>query len=626
MASKRIFELIRKEEVVLFAGAGMSRYAGYPSGGELADILYKNLSDDIREDIEPTFNLPKLCEDILLIKGNKSYLIETLKKEFRKKNTPAEAHKILAGIPHFKTIITTNYDTLIESENDRIEVIRTSIDYVNADKNAQMLFKIHSDFTDIENIILTSSDYLNYFSQQSENTVFWNAVKDRLASNNILFVGYSLEDINVQDMIKKIIHQLGDYKKEMYFVAPSLDRVKQGFLQKHNIKHIQSTGEDLIKEIDTDIRHNFLPDLAKGIGKADTALNFAKERQLSIELKKGEKGIDIGHVKSLDSNKAYKIDLKLTLEGEKKDQFFQFLDNKSFDEICLESDVLKELSFIMKDLRILNQDSISKMTLQKRPNFDFNINIEFDDDFEVHDYPFVFTVIKPAEDQSHIKIVVDGFVVMIKLFFDSIEDKNKFNMEIFPPEDIKSVNQGLKFYEILSRIANNIPFKIFKEGKLFFNSAQFPLPFEKNAFNADGLQQYFANLRKIEKYFNIKFSGINLQQAFPERVKLIQAKMNNQTLFYEFEGVSITTVEENEIEVLKNIEGIEKALAMSDKKKTVINLHGQDFDLGYIVDLIFDPVIRNPEDLIDFKNKEIIVGSKTNKIGRRFSEDGTPED
>ena len=48
MASKRIFELIRREEVVLFAGAGMSRYAGFPSGAELADILHKNLSDDIK--------------------------------------------------------------------------------------------------------------------------------------------------------------------------------------------------------------------------------------------------------------------------------------------------------------------------------------------------------------------------------------------------------------------------------------------------------------------------------------------------------------------------------------------------------------------------------------------------
>lgn len=621
MASKRIFELIRREEVVLFAGAGMSRYAGYPSGAELADILHRNLSDDIKCDIEHTWNLPKLCEDILLLKGNKSYLIETLKQEFKKKPKTTETHKLLAGIPHFRTIITTNYDNLIELENDRIEIIRTSVDYASAKKDEQMLFKIHSDFTDIENIILTSSDYLNYFTQQSESTVFWNAVKDRLASNHILFIGYSLDDLNVQDMLKKIILQLGDYKKEMYFVAPSLDRVKQAFLQKHNIKHIQSTGEDLIKEIDEDIRQNFLPDLAKGIGKADTALNFANARNLGIELKKGETGIDIGNVKSLDENSAYHIDLKLKLEGEKKDQFFNFINNKTFDEINLEGEVLQELNFMMKDLRIRNQESISRMTLQKRPAFNCNINIVFEDDFEVDDCPFTLSVIRPEENESHLKIVINGFCLIIKLNFDPINDQNRFNMEVFPPDDIKSTNIGLEFYKILSRVTSNLKFKIFREGKLFFASENFPLPFTKDAFAADSFLNYFTDLKKIEKYFNTKFLNINLQNANKEGVKLLLAKAENKGLEYEFKGVRVSALDANELEVLKSIGNNKHALVMGDKKETSVELHGEEFDLGYIQDLIESPIILNPEVFENFNNEDILVGSKTNKIIRVFSKD-----
>jgi hypothetical protein len=311
MASKGIFELIRKEEVVLFAGAGMSRYAGYPSGADLAKILHDNLPDDIKPDIEFTYNLPKLCDDIFQLKGNKSYLIEVLKKEFNKKPTSTETHKLLAGIPHFRTIITTNYDTLIESENNTIEVIRTSIDLANVNVKDQLLFKIHSDFSDIANIILTSSDYLNYFTKQSENTFFWNAVRDRLSSNHILFIGYSLDDINVQNMINKIIIELGDNKKEMYFVSPSLTRVKQAFLQLNNIIHIQSTGEEIIKEICEDLKLNYFPDLSKGIGTAGTALDFAISKQLNIELSKNENGIEIGNVKSMYSNPKYKYKDKI---------------------------------------------------------------------------------------------------------------------------------------------------------------------------------------------------------------------------------------------------------------------------------------------------------------------------
>ncbi|WP_281631467.1 SIR2 family protein [Flavobacterium luteolum] len=621
MASKRIFELIRKEEVVLFAGAGMSRYAGFPSGGELADILHKNLSDDIKGDVEHTWNLPKLCEDIFLLQGNKSYLIDTLKQEFKKKPKTTETHKLLAGIPHFRTIITTNYDTLIELENDRIEVIRTSIDYASAKKDEQMLFKIHSDFSDIENIILTSSDYLNYFTQQSESTVFWNAVKDRLASNHILFIGYSLDDLNVQDMIKKIISQLGDYKKEMYFVAPSLDRVKQAFLQKHNIKHIQSTGEDLIKEIDEDIRQNFLPDLAKGIGKADTALSFANARHLGIELKKGETGIDIGNVKSLDENSAYHIDLKLKLEGDKKDQFFKFINNKTFDEINLEGEVLQELSFMMKDLRIRNEESISRMTLQKRPAFNCKINIAFEDDFEVDDYPFTLSAISPEVNESHLKIVANGFTLLIKLKFDPINDQNRFNMEVIPPDNIKSTNIGLDFYKILSRITSNLKFKIFREGKLFFASEQFPLPFTKDAFEADAFLDYFSNLKKIEKFFNKKFLDINLQNANKEGVNLLLAKADNKALMYDFKGVRVTAIDANELEVLKCIGNSEQALVFADKKETAVKLHGEEFDLEFIQDIIEEPVILNPEVFENYNNEDIIIGSKTNKIIRRFSKD-----
>ena len=41
---ERLFELISREEVVLFAGAGLSLYAGYPSGNALKNIFYNNLN------------------------------------------------------------------------------------------------------------------------------------------------------------------------------------------------------------------------------------------------------------------------------------------------------------------------------------------------------------------------------------------------------------------------------------------------------------------------------------------------------------------------------------------------------------------------------------------------------
>ena len=115
MSKQRIFELIRKEEAALFVGAGMSLYAGYPSGAKLAEILFNNLTSDLQEQVDFTTNLPKLAEDIYYLKGgNKNYLIENLKNEFQKEPISNETHQLLAKIPQIKTIITTNYDTLFE--------------------------------------------------------------------------------------------------------------------------------------------------------------------------------------------------------------------------------------------------------------------------------------------------------------------------------------------------------------------------------------------------------------------------------------------------------------------------------------------------------------------------------
>ena len=120
MSKERIFELIRKEEAALFVGAGMSLYAGYPSGAKLAEILFNSLTTDLQNQLEFSTNLPKLAEDIYYLKGgNKNYLIETLKNEFQKEPTSIETHQLLAKIPQIKTIITTNYDTLFETTNKK---------------------------------------------------------------------------------------------------------------------------------------------------------------------------------------------------------------------------------------------------------------------------------------------------------------------------------------------------------------------------------------------------------------------------------------------------------------------------------------------------------------------------
>src|SRR5690606_224149 len=96
MAQQRLFELIRAEDVVLFVGAGFSLYAGYPSGANLAKMIFDRLSSTEKMEISFTENLPKLCEDIYHLKGNKNLLIKCLKDVFNRKPRNNEVHQKLS--------------------------------------------------------------------------------------------------------------------------------------------------------------------------------------------------------------------------------------------------------------------------------------------------------------------------------------------------------------------------------------------------------------------------------------------------------------------------------------------------------------------------------------------------
>lgn len=621
MAKDRIFELIRKEEVVLFVGAGMSLYAGYPSGEMLSKILYDNLTNDLKKEVDFDTNLPKLADDIYNLKGgNKNYLFEILKKEFQKEPTSIETHKLLAKIPHFKTIITTNYDTLIESTNKEIEVIRKSKDYPLASFKKQLLFKIHSDLSDTDRIILTNSDYNNYFSNSNEQTIFWNAVRDKLASNHVLFIGYSMDDSNINVILKNIIDELGDSRKEMFFVSPTISKSKLSFLQRNSIGYIKSTGEILINEILEDLKFNYFPNLSKGDGTADTALNFANSNQINVEIGKKGKGLQVTDFKSSNEDKDHKIEVKFELpNNEQAKQIMGSLQGENFEDVHLERKSLKEFNFFLKGIRFKTEEDIQKLIVKKLPFFDFNIDIIFEDGFEIDTYKFKLFAIQPNKNENHLKIELEDFTIIFKLKFNAIEDTTKYNVEIIPNEEIKSTNSGLKFYGILAKIVSNEKFKIYKEGKIFYDY-NLKVKFTEDALDAKLLFCYFQNLKKIEKYFDIRFTKIDLNKAYEKSVENILVYIDNSQLVEQFNGLIIKIEDEVEFENLVKNGKEEKVFMASENEKTIIELYDLTFNLGYQHRIIKDVFIENLEDLESNKTSEIKLKSKTNSIYIEYSD------
>ena len=251
MYKESLFQAISKGEVVLWVGAGLSLYAGLPSGVQLREILYKGLTPLEKEEVGEESDLSHLADEICTLKGNRNYIIQTLKNTFTRDFLSTETHKIISQIPHFRNIITTNYDSLFESVygSGKLNVIFSDNHTPYIDAKKVNLFKIHGDLSNPDSIIITESDYNNFFSKDTEQNTIWSVIKGIIATKSILFIGYGLEDTNIQVIFNKIRNKIGENGKECYFVAPNISTTKSIKLDKAKIHSISLTGEKLFEEL-----------------------------------------------------------------------------------------------------------------------------------------------------------------------------------------------------------------------------------------------------------------------------------------------------------------------------------------------------------------------------------------
>jgi NAD-dependent SIR2 family protein deacetylase len=618
MEKERLFELIRKEEILLFAGAGLSMYAGYPSGKSLGETFYQNLTPNEQKEIELTSDLLKLTEDIFNIKnGNKNYLIEILKREFQKDPISTETHNILAKVPQIKTVITTNYDTLFETTNKNLEVIRRSSDYSVVDSKKQQLFKIHGDLSDTKNIVLTKSDYNNFFIENKDETVFWTAIKDRLASNHILFIGYALEDDNIMFMFERILKELGENRKELFFVAPSISQTKKKFLDRKGINFIESAGENLIKDIYEDLKLNYFPGLAKGHGTADIAFNFGLSNQIDLQISKHKDSLQIHKFSSLQGLGKTEIKFNLELPDDKKEGILKALNGKSFDDVILDSEIIREFSHFFNGIRISNGDNVKKFLVKKIPDIHGDFEFVFEDGFEIDNYKMEIFIINPEENKSQIKIVFIDFTINIEIVFN--DDNTQYKIDILPNKLISSVKSGLNFYNIASRITNNQSFKLFKEDKPFYTYDN-KIQFDEDSFDAKFLLDYFQKLKKIEQFFNVKFFNIDFNQINENIVENVLAYTEKQALKVKFDGLTLKDYNQEQIHQMLTAPQDEWGLFYSNPEISSYNLHSLDFKIGFKHHIVMDAYIANKQDILSKKTTIIKLKSKSNSMQIQYSD------
>lgn len=165
---------------------------------ELTEYLVKNRNHSKFKDVNDEFF--KLASEGKSISRFKIFLSKILSQLEKKSDdkTLSEIALLKKARKNIGSIITTNYDTLIENIFEFNPLIGNDILLSNPYGS---VYKIHGCTTQPESMIITDQDYINFNKR-------YELIRAQLLSlfihNPIIFIGYSINDENIKSLLKTI--------------------------------------------------------------------------------------------------------------------------------------------------------------------------------------------------------------------------------------------------------------------------------------------------------------------------------------------------------------------------------------------------------------------------------------
>ncbi|WP_288716354.1 SIR2 family protein [uncultured Enterococcus sp.] len=206
---RKIREALENNNLVIFVGAGVSANSGLPSWSELVKVFAEEINygpycrssekGNYKFSSDELLKIPQYVYDT----DTKKYF-EIIGHELKNENFFSNPlHKLIVNmLPNH--IITTNYDKLLESSgdmNDSQYRVVSSDGMLLSNQGEHYIIKMHGDIDDLENIVLREDDYLNY---SNKHILIETFIKSLLVNHVFLFVGYSLNDYNLKQIMSWI--------------------------------------------------------------------------------------------------------------------------------------------------------------------------------------------------------------------------------------------------------------------------------------------------------------------------------------------------------------------------------------------------------------------------------------
>ena len=604
---EKLIKLVRKEQVSLFIGAGFSIEAGVPSVSTLKGLILDELENDQQREEHKGDSLDVLSEFYVeeVCTGSRNELISLMKKAFEFEPKCMDDHKMLAAIPHFRTIFTTNYDTLLEASYPESErhIVRNDVDCTYAEEKRNRIFKVHGDFTAPDDVVITSSDYKKFKGKTWPNVMMWNEVRSEFMKKNILFIGYSLSDDNIIDIISRISKYVGKNKKQMFLIAPSINDNHKNRLKKMGVRYFEAVAKDFFKELNESLLENISDDFRHKDVSAETFFRFCHSHKYDPSVSIGTKPTEQNHIDDIKPMNGEPLNhsIKMTVSAAVKDKI-ESHDFEKYGEY-MSDNTFKGVPVI----RLTGEDLI-------RCSHEVN-GVVLNKDI-------VSVFLGPVEQKTHL-----GIRIPSRDFFNEVQARtyrlNDHKLLLFIDCHIFDMAINITFYENKMNVTFNFNFRkkykdndealkwidviiAFFSGEEVFIKGLSSNPIKPNDIHRDDeypfneFKQYYQNIKEIEMKTGKKFITYNecTKERFDcSRIVLAYLKHEYLTARSKNEGgLNFSTSDVNYCDFTNEFKVNDTiSIVSTNDKQQKISLNERDFTIPYVHEIYNSCIVKSIE-------------------------------
>ncbi|GAB2960598.1 hypothetical protein GCM10027048_30500 [Hymenobacter coalescens] len=611
MDKETLFKAIRRQEVVLWAGSGFSRYAGYPMGAGVVEHLYGALSSaqrlqlaqELRQEKPecPDIPLPKFAELFLDLHGGNAHALNRVVCDlFSARPQTMQTHEQLAKVAFIEHIVTTNYDRLFEyAYLDRLHTVTSGINLPYRQRGKTTLYKVHGDVHDPNSIIVTESHYNRFFDKADR--ALWTHLEALFATHTLLFVGYALEDPNVLDVFMRVLDTLGPNMRPAYLVAPGLSKMRAERLARRNVVYLDMTGEQFVDELLRDINEKALPELKNNEVSPDATFSWLSRTDLSYSgsSKGPASGFEVDNLWKREGDTQYTINFTLPAES----PLVQVVQDAQKGEwarpIKLSTDDDAEFRLEVEGIRL--PQNIKYLRFAPSPIWEKTIDVRFEGGFTLREVK-----VRAYGGKTHVKFVAVNkrFKLFISIPMATFESEGRYNATfVRKAHAVESTEAGLEEAELLMWLGSEDAVSCYENCRLIWSSPRR----EATHFAAKGheLKLLMEATQRIEVAFSIMFQHFNVSRDDRDEILGLDAALQHETRVLPWTSAASLVLKQPYDEPINELlagRGRDSAVAIERKETTVSKVLGWELSTESVIRYtIHSPVLAPSSEDDTFK-------------------------